>query len=254
MVELHDALGGEPAVWVGHDWGSPVVWSLAAHHAGRCAAVVSLVVPYLRKGFALANLTSLVDREVYPVERFPDGQWSYWRFYYVDFERAVADFDADVEATAKLLCRRGRATAAGEPARSAGVVANGGWFGAARRAPDLPRDESMLSAGDFATVVGGLRNNGFRGPCSWYVNDAANIEYAAQAPDDGRLAMPVLFVHGTLDTVCETVRSPLAEPMRADCADLTEAVLEAGHEVMLERPAEVSAAIEGWLSSRIGTA
>lgn len=26
MVELHDALGGTPAVWVDHDWGSPVVW------------------------------------------------------------------------------------------------------------------------------------------------------------------------------------------------------------------------------------
>ena len=25
MVELHDALGGAPAVWVGHDWGSPIV-------------------------------------------------------------------------------------------------------------------------------------------------------------------------------------------------------------------------------------
>src|SRR3954453_20050047 len=42
MVELHDALGGEPAVWVGHDWGAPVVWNLAAQHAGRCRAVASL--------------------------------------------------------------------------------------------------------------------------------------------------------------------------------------------------------------------
>ena len=33
MIELLDALGHDRAVWVGHDWGTPVVWSLAAHHA-----------------------------------------------------------------------------------------------------------------------------------------------------------------------------------------------------------------------------
>ena len=32
MLELLDTLGQEKAVWVGHDWGSPVVWSLASHH------------------------------------------------------------------------------------------------------------------------------------------------------------------------------------------------------------------------------
>lgn len=45
MVELHDALGAAPAVFVGHDWGSPVVWALASHHPERCRGVVSLCVP-----------------------------------------------------------------------------------------------------------------------------------------------------------------------------------------------------------------
>jgi pimeloyl-ACP methyl ester carboxylesterase len=35
MVELHDHLGARPAIWVGHDLGSPVVGALAAHHAAR---------------------------------------------------------------------------------------------------------------------------------------------------------------------------------------------------------------------------
>jgi soluble epoxide hydrolase / lipid-phosphate phosphatase len=29
MLELVEAVGGEKAVWVGHDWGSPVVWNFA---------------------------------------------------------------------------------------------------------------------------------------------------------------------------------------------------------------------------------
>ncbi|MFX8864242.1 alpha/beta fold hydrolase, partial [Acinetobacter baumannii] len=59
MLELLAALGRERAVWVGHDWGSPVVWSIAAHHAERCQGVASLCVPYLAAGFALPNLLPL---------------------------------------------------------------------------------------------------------------------------------------------------------------------------------------------------
>jgi pimeloyl-ACP methyl ester carboxylesterase len=253
MAELHDALGGEPAVWVGHDWGGPVAWSLAAQEAGRCRAVVSLCVPYVKEGFALQNLISLVDREVYPVERFPDGQWSYWRFYRERFDQAAADFEADVAATVALLYRAGRPAAMERPARSSGVVADGGWFGGAHRAPVVPRDTSMLTEDDFAAVVAGLSGNGFRGPDAWYVNDEANIEYAAQAPDGGRLAMPALFVHAAWDATCDTVRGRLAEPMRADCADLTETTVDAGHDLMLERPAEVNAAIEEWLTAEFGS-
>ena len=29
MIELLDAIGAERALWVGHDWGSPAVWSIA---------------------------------------------------------------------------------------------------------------------------------------------------------------------------------------------------------------------------------
>ena len=38
--------------------------------------------------------------------------------------------------------------------------------------------------------------------------------------------------------------------MRADCADLCEVTIEGGHELQLERPAEVNAAIEEWLGAK----
>jgi pimeloyl-ACP methyl ester carboxylesterase len=252
MTGLHDTLGGGPAVWVGHDWGSPVVWSLAAHHPARCRGVVSLCVPYVSSGFALDHLLPLVDREIYPADRYPDGQWSYYRFYERNFDRAVADFEADVPATLRLLFRPAPPAAPGTPARSASVVAAGGWFGDARRAPALP-GAALLSDAELAVVGDDLNAHGFRGPCAWYRNDAANIAYAAEAPDGGRLTMPVLFVHATRDTICETVRSRLADPMRADCADLTEAEVDGGHTLMLERPDEVNEALETWLTSRFAS-
>jgi pimeloyl-ACP methyl ester carboxylesterase len=251
MIELHEALGGAPPVWVGHDWGGPVAWSLAQHHAGRCRAVASLCVPYVSSGFCLANLLPLVNRDIYPADVYPDGQWSYFRFYQLDFDRAAADFEADVAATVGLLYRAGSPAVVGRPSRSANAVANGGWFGSAHRAPVLPRDGHLLSEDDFATVVAALSRNGFRGPDAWYTNDADNAAYAATAAAE--LAMPALFVHATWDTVCDTVHSRLADPMRADCADLTEVTIDAGHDVMLERPDEVNAALEHWLTTRFGT-
>ncbi|HEV2738358.1 MAG TPA: alpha/beta hydrolase, partial [Candidatus Elarobacter sp.] len=81
MVELLHGLGAERAIWIGHDWGSPVVWSLAGHHPELCRAVVSLCVPYFANGFAPATLVPLVDRNVYPQAKYPAGQWDYQLFY-----------------------------------------------------------------------------------------------------------------------------------------------------------------------------
>jgi pimeloyl-ACP methyl ester carboxylesterase len=77
MLDLLKALGQDKAVWVGHDWGSPVVWSLASHHPDRCHAVANLCVPYFAPGFTLATLLPLVARTVYPEAAFPAGQWDY---------------------------------------------------------------------------------------------------------------------------------------------------------------------------------
>jgi pimeloyl-ACP methyl ester carboxylesterase len=83
------------------------------------------------------------------------------------------------------------------------------------------------------------------------MNHARNLEYAKRARDGGRLAMPVLFLHAEFDYTCETMTSRLAEPMRADCADLTEAVVPSGHWMAQEKPAAVNAALARWLAARL---
>jgi pimeloyl-ACP methyl ester carboxylesterase len=66
MVELHNHLGARPAIWVGHDWGSPVAGALAAHHPARSRGAVLISVPYFPDGFALPNLSPLIDRAPIP--------------------------------------------------------------------------------------------------------------------------------------------------------------------------------------------
>jgi pimeloyl-ACP methyl ester carboxylesterase len=252
LLELHDALGGAPAVWIGHDWGSPVVWAMASHHAARCRGVVNLCVPYLARGFALAHVVPWIDRQLYPEDKYPAGQWDYFEFYRAQFDQAADDFAADPAATISFLYRTGSPHAVGVRAYTSTIRAWGGWFGSAHRAPSFPRDPAMLSEADFDALVAAFRTTGFRGAGSYYMNDAANIAYADEAPHGGRLALPVLFLHAAWDVVCDTVHSRLAEPMRADCARLTEITIQGGHELQLERPAEVNAAIAAWLTTAIG--
>jgi len=249
MAELHDALGGQPAIWVGHDWGSAVAWAMASHHAERCRGVANLCVPYLARGLALPTLLPLIDRALYPADAYPVGQWDYWLFYREHLGQASRDFEADVRATLTLLYRTASPAAIGKPARSASIRANGGWFGTARRAPAMPRDEALLSHADFEALVSAFEATGFGGADAWYMNDAANLAYAAEAPRFGRLALPALFLHAEYDVTCDTVRSRLAEPMREDCSNLTEATVAGGHELTLERPAEVNAAIAAWVEA-----
>ena len=82
------------------------------------------------------------------------------------------------------------------------------------------------------------------------MNDAANLQYALNSPNFGILNMPVLFLQASEDNVCETVHSRLADPMRSDCTDLTEIIIQAGHELHLEKPHDVNLAIDNWLKMR----
>ncbi len=250
MLELLASLGRDKSVWIGHDWGSPVVWNIAAHHPEKTVGVASLCVPYLSTGFTLESVVPLVDRAVYPEAKFPAGQWDYQFFYEAHFDKACAAFDANPRNMVKAMFRKGDPTRVGKPAPTAMIRMAGGWFGGGA-CPDVPRDPDVLTEQDMEAYAAALTKNGFFGPDSWYMNHKANGAYAKRAPNGGRLAMPVLFLHGAYDTTCETMSSKLAEPMRRDCADLTEVVVESGHWMAQEKPVAVNAALAKWLAAKL---
>ena len=148
MIALLDALGAEKAVWVGHDWGAPVVWSLAQQHPERCHGVATLCVPYIPQGFAPEAIIPLADRSVYPEDQFPAAQWDYMMFYRENFAAAHQAFEADVGASVRAMFRAGGPAGRGQPAMTAYVRANGGWFGPGQAAPNVPRDETVLTEAD----------------------------------------------------------------------------------------------------------
>jgi soluble epoxide hydrolase / lipid-phosphate phosphatase len=251
MLGLLNALGRSAAIWIGHDWGSPTVWNIASHHPERCLGVASLCVPYRTLELGLDALIALVNRDIYPVDRYPAGQWEYQCFYEEQFDQATRTFGANPYNTVKLLFRKGDPAGFGKPAGTAMTRINGGWFGPLDAAPDVPMDPDVVTEDDLRTYAEGLARNGFFGPDAYYMNHAVNAAYAAQAVNGGRLDMPVLYVAAQYDYVCESITSRLAEPMRAYCTQLDEAVVYSGHWMAQERPADVSRILARWIMTRM---
>ena len=102
----------------------------------------------------------------------------------------------------------------------------------------------------FDALVAAFERTGFGGADALYLNDAANIAYAAEAARFGRIDLPVLFLHAEHDPVCDTMHSRLAEPMREERTDLSETRIAAGHMLMPESPSRVNAALDDWLEAK----
>ena len=247
MIELLDSLGRDQAIWVGHDWGSPVVWSLASHHPERCSGVANLCVPYFAKGFAPDVLVPLVDRSVYP-------------------ESAISSRPVGVSALLRGELRHGARGIRGEhQEHRQGPVQKGQpqWQGQAvahrarasrrrlvrRGRPGARRADGhgRADGGGFPQVRGRARGNGFFGPDSWYMNPP-QPRVRDQGANGGELRMPVLFLHGEYDYTCETITpvwpSPCGRMPEPDRGDRGVRALDGAGEARA-----VNAALAKWLAA-----
>lgn len=257
MVAVLADTGREDAVWVAHDWGCGVLSSLAATHPHLCRGVVNMCVPYRTVELGLDELLKYVDRDMYPRDEYPYGQWSYQAFYEQDFAAATAWFDADAPGALRLVYSRGSPAALGKPAMTANVAKDGGWFGGPAAMPRPPATTQIppgastldhLPDADVRELEDAMQRTGFFGADAYYMNHRANRDWVLQhSVNAGVLDMPVLFIQAKYDTVCDTVNSRLTDPMKKLCRHLTMTSIDAGHWVALEKPRETNAAITRWL-------
>ena len=142
-------LDRQSAVWVGHDWGAAVVWGLAAHHPEICDAVAGLVVPYRTLDRGLATLVTYVNREVYPQDEFPFGQFDYMAYFEESFAEVTALFDAAPDRVVRALYRPGDPSMLRGRSPRSTVRRDGGWFGgadgASRRCTATPTSSTTRS-------------------------------------------------------------------------------------------------------------
>ena len=257
MLALLRHLKRPSAVWVGHDWGTGPLWGLAAVHPEVCRAIVGMTVPYRSLDLGLEEEVKLVNRELYPADRFPYGQWSYQKYYEDNFDDAVRWFESSPGGIIKALYSKGDPKYLKEPfTASADVVRDGGWFGGGAQGPPedaIPDEAGGLEPEMRRALVESMEKTGWWAANAWYMNHERNREYMlTKAANNGRLDMPVLFIEALYDAVCATATSDLAEPMKEYTTNLTFVSIKAGHSVELEKPAETNAAIAKWLAEKVG--
>ncbi|KAI0156281.1 putative epoxide hydrolase [Pestalotiopsis sp. NC0098] len=242
MMALLADTGRDAAVWVGHDWGAGVTSSVAQQHPEAVTALANLCVPYGTIELGWDGFLPLVNRELYPKDQYEYGQWDYMKNYEESFESTVDWFERDIAGMCKAVMQPSKPpTTRLNPFAS---IRKTGWFGGLPAPPPVDKLGPPIVASDvFERYTQDMQRTGYWGGTNYYMHHATNAKYHAAAPNGGKLKQPVLFIHATWDTVCDTKTSRLAEHMRKLCSNLTEVTVEAGHWVQFEKPAEVNAAL-----------
>jgi pimeloyl-ACP methyl ester carboxylesterase len=155
--------------------------------------------------------------------------------------------DANLKTFCQAIFTRGDPAGHKQPFMTAMVRKDGGWLGGLPEAPEMPRDDDIVTEAEINQYASNLKRTGFFAANSWYMNHEANAAYAQSAVNGGKLSMPVLFLHGRYDYVCETVTSEAARPMRDLCANLTEETVNSGHWMAQEKPFFVNRALARWI-------
>ncbi|MGW5359431.1 hypothetical protein [Actinopolymorpha pittospori] len=88
-------------------------------------------------------------------------------FYEQNPRRVTAVFDANPANTVRYFFRRGDPAVLTRRAPSSNITRDGGWFGGADQAPDVPLDREILDDDTYAALTSALRTNGFHGPTSY---------------------------------------------------------------------------------------
>lgn len=241
LFALLDHYGKDDAIFVGHDWGSMVVWEAARHRPERVRAVVGVSVPYVEWPGPPVQLMQMVYGD---------------RFFYILYFQQVGPPEAELGADSRrtmshvLYGASGEATAGREMPTELPPMEGTGFLTMMNPPPPLPYtgpEGAWLTDDDLDLYAAEFAHSGFFGPVSWYRNLDAN---AARADGLGaeRLTMPSYFITGDVDVV--RLMDPTGpERMRNSLPDYRgETIIAgAGHWVQQETPAAFNDALLGFL-------
>jgi len=227
MANLMDALGLEKAIFVGHDWGGPVVWNMPLYHPDRVAGVIGMSVPFSPRGPG--------DPVAFMEQMFgPD-------MYIVQFNRqpGVADeiFASNIDRFFTNVFRQkqwvGRETKPSNDGSSFGVsIINS-------LETEDPPGEPLMTDGEKAVFVKAFSKGGFTGPINWYRNITRNWEISTDLPQ--KIDVPCGMIYGSYDLV------PKGGDVSEYVPNLETITFECGHWIQQEKVEETNAFLSDWL-------
>ena len=233
LVALLDSIGEETAVFVGHDWGSMVVWALAQLHPDRVAGVVGMSVPFIPRP-AMPPIQML---------RSVLGDAFFYMVYFQEPGVADAELGGDPARTMRrMLC--GATLREGEVMDPTDMLANDGR-GFIDRMPEPDALPAWLTQAELDHYVAEFTRTGFTGGINWYRNMDRNWELT-ESLAGGHVTVPSLFIGGALDPVLVMTPPAVGEGFLDDHRG--DVIVDgAGHWVQQEKPDEVNAALLAFL-------
>ena len=182
MLALLDDAGVDRAVFVGHDWGALVIYSLALMAPARVAGAIGIGVPFLPRG--TAEPTTFL-------RHFAGEQW-FMLLWVQEAGVAEADMGRDIETTLRRMYTGLRHEAIigsqgpGKPRnlldRLADPVGLPDWF----------------TDADLAHYTAEYERTGFTGGLNWFRNFDRNWHLTPQLAG-ARITVPTLYLSGTAD-------------------------------------------------------
>jgi pimeloyl-ACP methyl ester carboxylesterase len=265
MLGVLDALGERQAIFVGHDFGAPLVWNLAVRHPDRVKAVVALACPY---DFDLAGRGgggnqpataggaegAFASAHVRPSELFAAAarQHFFHMHYFQEIGPAERELGPQVRPfLTKLfwaLCADGNLLDwRNYPSAGTGyldVLAE----------PAVPPPWPWMSDADLDYYIAEYERGGpataFIGGLNGYRMADRNWELG-EPRADANVEKPALFISGAEDPVLKMVPPDALDIMRRRVPDLRDAVIvpRAGHFVQQEQPEAVNTALLKFLAT-----
>jgi pimeloyl-ACP methyl ester carboxylesterase len=226
------ALELDTATFVGHDWGSLLLWQMAMRAPERIERMIILNIPHYPR--------LPVDPIQVMRERFGDD------FYIVNFQdsdEADRTFADDPVHFFDMMMRLGQISREQFDQLPQEVKALSLLKLVAR---SHGSGESLLTDAERDYFAAAFANSGFTGPINWYRNWTLNWE--TQDGYDQRIRIPTLFIGAADDVI---IAPEHIEAMKPLVKDLEIHMLEhCGHWSQQEKPDEVNRLMIDWLERR----
>ena len=239
-VAVVRALGARTAVIVGHDWGSPIASTSALVRPDVFTAVGLLSVPYKPPGGPRSS-------EIFA--RMGGADAEFYIAYFQEPGRAEAEIEPDVRGWLAGIYAALSADTMPAPGTDGPLFVRPG----ARLRDQFPTGvlPAWLSEDDLDFYAGEFERTGLTGGLNRYRNMDRDREDLAGC--HGRpLTQPSLFVTGARDAAVTWLAGAARAHPTTLPGLLASHVLDCGHWVQQERPAEVNRILTDWLAALPG--